>query len=73
MTTSDTAGRVKTPKTGSHFRFPDPPEREPDDMTSFNQLTPNGNVHHLIQHPRATRTLPSSPASITSPWPPPAT
>ena len=50
MTTSDTAGRVKTPKTGSHFRFPDPPEREPDDMTSFNQLTPNGNVHHLIQH-----------------------
>ena len=50
MTTSDTAGRVKTPKTGSHFRFPDPPEREPDDMTSFNQLTPNGIVHHLIQH-----------------------
>ena len=50
MTTSDTAGRVKTPKTGSYFRFPDPPEREPDDMTSFNQLTPNGNAHHLIQH-----------------------
>ena len=50
MTTSDTAGHVKTPKTGSHFRFPDPPEREPDDMTSFNQLTPNGNAHHLIQH-----------------------
>ena len=50
MTTSDTAGGVKTPKTGSHFRFPDPPEREPDDMTSFNQLTPNGIVHHLIQH-----------------------
>ena len=50
MTTSDTAGHVKTPKTGSHFRFPDPPEREPDDMTSFNQLTPNGIVHHLIQH-----------------------
>ena len=50
MTTPDTAGRVKTPKTGCRFRFPDPPEREPDDMTSFNQLTPNGNVHHLIQH-----------------------
>ena len=50
MTTADTAGRLKVPKTGSHFRFPDPPEREPDDMTSFNQLTPNGNVHHLIQH-----------------------
>ena len=50
MTTADTAGRVKTPQSGSHFRFPDPPEREPNDMTSFNQLTPNGNVHHLIQH-----------------------
>ena len=50
MTTADTTGRVKTPKAGKHFRFPDPPEREPGDMTSFNQLTPNGNVHHLIQH-----------------------
>ena len=50
MTTADTTGRVKTPKAGNYFRFPDPPEREPDDMTSFNQLTPNGSVHHLIQH-----------------------
>ena len=50
MTTADTTGRVKTPKAGEYFRFPDPPEREPDDMTSFNQLTPNGSVHHLIQH-----------------------
>ncbi len=50
MTTADTTGRLKTPKSGDHFRFPDPPEREPDDMTSFNQLTPSGSVHHLIQH-----------------------
>ena len=50
MTAADTTGRVKTPKADSHFRFPDPPEREPDDMTSFDQLTPNGNVHHLVQH-----------------------
>ena len=50
MTTADTTGRVRTPKAGDDFRFPDPPEREPDDMTSFNQLTPNGSVHHLIQH-----------------------
>ena len=50
MTAADTTGRIKTPKAGDHFRFPDPPEREPDDMTSFNQLTPNGSVHHLIQH-----------------------
>jgi len=50
MTAADTTGRVKTPKAGDHFRFPDPPEREPDDRNSFNQLTPNGSVHHLIQH-----------------------
>ena len=50
MTTADATGRVKKPKAGNYFRFPDPPEREPDDMTSFNQLTPNGNVHHLAQH-----------------------
>ena len=39
-----TAKDVKT------FRFPDPPEREPDDMTSFDHLTLTGSVHHLIQH-----------------------
>ena len=30
--------------------LPDPPEREPEDMTSFQHLAKNGNVHHLIQH-----------------------
>ena len=50
MTTADTTGSVQAPKADKHFRFPDPPEREPDDMTSFNQLTPNGNAHHLVQH-----------------------
>ena len=30
--------------------LPDPPEREPEDMTSFDHLTSNGSVHHLIQH-----------------------
>ena len=30
--------------------LPDPPEREPDDMTSFQHLTKNGGVHHLIQY-----------------------
>ena len=33
-----------------HFNLPDPPEREPEDMTSFDHLTRNGSVHHLIQH-----------------------
>ena len=50
MTTADTTGRVRTPKPGGHFRFPDPPEIPEDKITSFNQLTLNGNVHHLIQH-----------------------
>ena len=52
MTTAPTnaAGRVKTPKAGGHFRFPDPPEIPEDKMTSFNQLTPNGTTHHLVQH-----------------------
>ena len=52
MTTAPTnaAGRVKTPEAGGHFRFPDPPEIPEDKMTSFNQLTPNGTAHHLVQH-----------------------
>ena len=41
---------AKTPKSLRHFEFPDSPEREPDDMTSFDHLVPTGNVHHLIQH-----------------------
>ena len=29
---------------------PDPPEREPEDMTSFQHLAKNGNLHHLTQY-----------------------
>ena len=41
------------------FRLPDPPEREPDDMTNFDRLAENGNVyllkqHLLARHPSAT-------------------
>ena len=52
MTTTPTnaAGRAKTPKADRFFRFPDPPEIQEDKMTSFDQLTPNGNAHHLVQH-----------------------
>ena len=32
------------------FVLPDPPEGDPDDMTSFNHLTLSGSVHHLAQH-----------------------
>ena len=31
------------------FRFPDPPERKPDDMTSFNHLTITGNSYLLAE------------------------
>ena len=30
--------------------LPDPPEREPEDMTSFSHLNKNGTVHHLVHH-----------------------
>ena len=41
---------MATAKSQQKFRLPDPPEREPDDMTSFDHLTFTGSVHHLVQH-----------------------
>ena len=41
---------MTTAKSTKPFRFPDPQEREPDDMTSFDHLTRTGSAHHLIQH-----------------------
>ena len=43
MTTKPRATRTFPP-------LPDPPEREPEDMTSFDHLTKNGGAHHLAQH-----------------------
>ena len=43
MTTKPTTTRAFLP-------LPDPPEREPEDMTSFDHLTLSGSVHHLVQH-----------------------
>ena len=47
MTTRDpkTANR----KRREGFVLPDPPEGEPEDMTSFDHLARNGSVHHLAQ------------------------
>ena len=42
MTTANTTG------TGS--RQPDPPERNPEDMTGFDHLTRDGNTYWLAQH-----------------------
>ena len=41
---------AKTPQPQSQFEMPDPPEREPDDMTSFNHLSVTGRVYLLTQH-----------------------
>ena len=47
MTTAKPGGAVKR---GRHFRFPDPPQRKPEDMTSFKQLTITGAAHYLAHH-----------------------
>ena len=56
MTTAET--KFKTAGNGvatvvrdeTFFRFPDPPERTPEDMTTFDPLTASGNVRYLIRH-----------------------
>lgn len=48
MTTADTA--AKTPEMQGRIRLPDPPERAPDDMTSFDHLAATGNVRYLSRH-----------------------
>ncbi len=41
---------AKYPRPQSGYALPDPPDREPDDMTSFDHLAANGNAHHLAHH-----------------------
>ena len=41
---------AKTRKAARDFRLPDPPPREPEDMTSFKHLATSGNVHYLGLH-----------------------
>ena len=52
MTTADTTAdtAAKNPQLHSGYALPDPPDREPDDMTSFDHLAANGNAHHLAHH-----------------------
>ena len=45
MTTAD----AKITQSPGRFRLPDPPEREPDDMTSAEHLSETGLQHHLKQ------------------------
>ncbi len=48
MTTANTS--AKTPKSPSRFRLPDPPQREPDEMTQFDHLFKIGTPYHLALH-----------------------
>ena len=41
---------IKPTRSQSRFRLPDPPQRDPDEMTSFDHLHETGSSHHLIQH-----------------------
>ena len=46
MTTANT----KTTQPPGRFRLPDPPQREPDEMTQYDQLFKTGNSHALAMH-----------------------
>ncbi len=46
---TDGNGIATMPQTEAFFKFPDPPERTPE-MTTFDHLSVNGNVHYLIHH-----------------------
>ena len=49
-----TAPAVKAPAppppAPGRFRFPDPPQREPDEMTNYDQLHRTGSSHHLVHY-----------------------
>ncbi len=48
MTIPDAAAKPR--KAQQPFRLPDPPQREPDEMTSYDQLHKNGNTRYLALH-----------------------
>ena len=48
MTTPDTT--AKTFQGPGRFRLPDPPQREPDEMTQYDRLFKTGNSHYLSLH-----------------------
>ena len=48
MTTPDATARKS--KAQGRFRLPDPPRREPDEMTQYDRLFKTGNSYHLALH-----------------------
>ena len=45
-----TTARTKPTKSPSRFRLPDPPQREPDEMTRYDHLFKTGNSRYLAIH-----------------------
>ena len=41
---------ARTPKSSARFRLPDPPQREPDEMTSYDHLHKSGSARYLALH-----------------------
>ena len=41
---------AKIPKSSTEFRLPDPPKKEPDEMTSYDHLHQTGNSRDLVLH-----------------------
>ena len=41
---------IKTTRSQGRFRLPDPPEREPDKMTSFTHIARTGAAYLLAEH-----------------------
>ena len=62
-----------TTKPQTLLPLPDPPEREPDDMTSVQHVGENGNLHHLAQYlgNQETTIVPGERYIIDEPGPPP--
>ena len=48
MTTPDTTAKISQVK--GRFRLPDPPQREPDEMTQYDRLFKTGNSRYLALH-----------------------
>ena len=48
MTTD--AAAAKTPQSPGNFRLPDPPQREPDELTQYDHLFKTGGSHYLAIH-----------------------
>ena len=50
MTTHTPKPSTRTSLSPGRSRLPDIPQREPDEVTQFDQLFKTGTAHHLIQH-----------------------